>query len=218
MLTEKTRAIMTNRLQVPAVIDDLLSGQEKLTEEMEFTLHDMITDMQPDTALLCISTCVQKITHSYILASAAMQVMHAESERIIEDYADLWVQNALDKDVDEIMALDALSTITEDLECLADLLALNVQFLKAKDETSAKLFEILRIQATSHQMIADEFFAAISLALGTGARGPVMSKIPQHEISHSAIMHAHQNGANTENGPALFTEHNVIPFPDRRSV
>lgn len=196
-ITDKTRAIMINRLHVPAIIDDIISGKEELTSELEYSLHDLIADMQPDSALLCIATCAQKIANSYILASASMHVMHVETERMIEDYADLWVKNALDKHVDEHSALDALSNITEDLECLADLLSLNLSFLKAKDKIAVKLFDILQIQATSHQMIADEFFRAISLAIGNYNHNSIAQSIVPIAI------------ANTQT-------HNIIPFPGKQ--
>ncbi len=201
---------MTNRLHVPAIINDIIDGREKLTPELEYSIHDLIADMQPDTALLCIATCAQKIANSYILASASMHVMHTEAERMIEDYADLWVQNALDRDVDELSALDALANISEDLECLADLLSLNLSFLKAKDEAAAKVFGILHIQATSHQMIADEFFRAMSLALGEQPYTPMIE-----DVMPAAIVDA---GVQNTDGAARYHAreiHNIIPFPGK---
>lgn len=164
MLTNKEVATLTNKLQVPAVVGDILNGNDTLTDEVQYALHEVISDLQPDSALLAIAVSAAKIAKIYESASPGMRVLRGECLRIIDDYGALWLKNARNENMDGDSVLDILAHAPEDLEGLAELLELGMVFLKAKDTQAAALCEILYIQAGAHAMIADEFIAVANEA------------------------------------------------------
>ncbi|MGB4057122.1 MAG: hypothetical protein WBK77_03455 [Alphaproteobacteria bacterium] len=191
MLGNKELAAVANKLEVPVIISDILSGEDKLTDEVHYGLHSVISDQQPDTALLSIALAGLKIANAWHKASPGLAVLKMECENIVDEYAALWLKNAENKNLSDSDILDALSCVSEDLECLGELLELAMGFLKSKDETCAALAKILSIQAKSHAMIADELFSALYTE---------MAQIP--DIAPAIADQAMTN--------------NVIPFRSRR--
>lgn len=161
MLNKKELASVANRLQVPLIISDILAGEGELTDDVHYGLHSVISDLQPDSALICIALGGLKIANAHHVASPGLAVLKIQCESIIDDYAPLWLQNAEDEDVAEHDALDALSNVSEDLEGLSDLLTLAVDSLQLKDADASALAKILSIQAKAHAVIADELFGAL---------------------------------------------------------
>lgn len=189
MLSKKETALLMNKLQVPGIIADILNGRETLTDDVHYALHGIISDMQPDSALLAIALSAETLARIYANASPGMKVLGLECERIVADYGSLWLRNAQEEIIDEDAILDALMHTPEDLESLAELLELCGSFLKAKDKSASALCDLLYIQAKAHAMIADEFIATANEAANKVA-------IIRPEI------------------PALAS--NVIPFPASR--
>lgn len=161
MLNKKELATVANRLQVPLIISDILAGEGELTDDVHYGLHSVISDLQPDSALICIALGGLKIANAHHVSSPALAVLKIQCESVIDDYAPLWLQNAEEENVNEHDALDALSNVSEDLEGLADLLALAVDSLQSKDADAAALAKILSVQARAHAVIADELFGAL---------------------------------------------------------
>jgi hypothetical protein len=161
MLNKKELASVANKLQVPLIISDILAGEGELTDDVHYGLHSVISDLQPDSALICIALGGLKIANAFHVASPGLAVLKIQCESVIDDYATLWLQNAEKEDVAEHDALDALSNVSEDLEGLSDLLALAVDSLQTKNADAAALAKILSIQAKSHAVIADELFGAL---------------------------------------------------------
>jgi hypothetical protein len=157
MLTDKDRALLTTRLQAPLIIEDILSGKSALTDEAHYGLHALLSDFQPDTALLAIAASAEKIAFAYAEASPGMSVLALESKRLLEEYGPLWLQNAHGQTIDATGISELLGYTAEDLEGLAELLEINGCFLRGKDPQAAAVFEILAVQASAQAMIAEEF-------------------------------------------------------------
>jgi hypothetical protein len=165
MLKARELAKVANKLEAPMVVSDIMGGQQKLTKDVNFALHNVISDMQPDAALLCIALCAKKIAGAHAKASPSLSVLEMECGRIVDDYAELWLTNAESGDVDEFEALDAISNITEDLESIAELLELNMSYVRDINGAAYALFNLLSIQARSHALVAEAFMEAIDDAV-----------------------------------------------------
>lgn len=157
MLSNKDLAVLTTKLQVPVIVTDILDGEGELTSDVQYGLHEVISEYQPDTALLSIALSAWRVASIYAEASPSMKVLSIEAERIIDEYGDIWLKNARNQSIDSDAVFDVLVNTAEDLESLAELLELNGTFLRAKDEQAAGICDILYIQASAHAMIADEF-------------------------------------------------------------
>ena len=161
MLNDTELARITNRLQVPLVVQDILDGQGLLTPDVAYGMHEVLSDYQPDSALLCIALSARIIAKRFQYNCPNMAVMKMECDRMIADYADLWLQHADKKNVDDTLVLDTLEQIPEDLEALAELLEINKSYLERVAEDVAEMIEILAVQARSQVLIADTFIDMI---------------------------------------------------------
>lgn len=157
MLSDRDLAKLTNTLQVPLVVQSIIDGQDTLTPDVQYGLHEIISNYQPDSALLCIALSARKIAAQYQARSPNMAVMKMECDRMIADYAELWLDHAEENHLDDNVVFDTLEQIPEDLEALAELLEMNLIILQVHDENLAGVAETLAVQARSHVLIADTF-------------------------------------------------------------
>ncbi len=157
MLSDKDLAKLTNTLQVPLIVQDILDGEATLGPDVQYGLHEILSDYQPDSALLCIALSARKIAAKFQYNSPNMGIMKMECDRMIADYAELWMNHAEDKNVDDNVVFDTLEQIPEDLEALAELLEINMSLLRGPNKDFAALVEILAVQARAQVLIADTF-------------------------------------------------------------
>lgn len=163
-MNEQDLAFMVNALEVPVAIRDILSdkAQEDVSDEMHYALHDTISDMQPDAALLTMALSARHIIFAQATMSPSLQVLDMECKRLIDDYARLWLEHAREPEsVDDTDILSALMTIPEDLEALADLLQASCDFLPEENKKAQTLLTILHVQARAHSLIAQSFVEAV---------------------------------------------------------
>lgn len=159
MLHDQELAQLSNALQVPAVINDLLNKVETLDDETRYALHDEISEKQPDTALLAIAISALMIANRFSDKCPNLAILKMETSRIIDEYGQLWLKNANDQALDNDQVFDVLFNTAEDLEGLAELLEYNYAALSLVDKDAAELCDILQVQAKAHSMIAEEFLA-----------------------------------------------------------
>ncbi len=77
------------------MVADLLPYLEVLTGDEEYALHEMISEMQPDSALLAIAMSAAKIANANRNFSPAFRFLSVECARIAEEYGPLWMRNAV---------------------------------------------------------------------------------------------------------------------------
>ncbi len=161
MLNDSDLARLTNRLQIPHIVQDILDGQGTLTPDVQYGLHEVLSEYQPDSALLCIAISALKIAKRFENFSPHMAVMKMECERVIEEYADLWVINAKKGTLADDHIMNTLEQIPEDLESLQELLETNICLLEATNPQLAALCEIMAVQASAQVLIADAFIEVL---------------------------------------------------------
>ena len=157
MLSDKDLANITNRLQVPLIVDDIIHGQAPLTDDTAFGLHEILSDFEPDSALLSIALSTRKIAQRFQHKAASMGVLKIECERMIADYADMWLKNANAAHLDDNVVFETLMNIPEDLETLSELIESCMPFLKRFSDEAAELLDILSVQARAQVLVAESF-------------------------------------------------------------
>lgn len=166
MLTTKDMALIAAKLQVPIVVSEILRGEMDFNGDAEYALHEIISEMQPDSALLSIALSVKMLAAKFPKAGPGIRVLNMECDRVIQEYGPLWLQNAEDDngDITQDKAIETLSFLAEDLEDIAGLLDVSRNALKANDETAGAICTIMAVQAKAHSLIAEAYFSAIEAA------------------------------------------------------
>ncbi len=161
MLNDRKLALLNSKLYVPLVIRDILENKETTQDDIHYALHEVISNFQPDAALLCIALSAKHIATRANNSAASLNVLTLECDRIIEDYGYLWLQHAEHKELDSNILFDTLVHVPEDLESLSELLHINSEFLESANMKAAEILNILKIQADAHMIIAESYIEAI---------------------------------------------------------
>lgn len=177
MLSNKDLSLLAAKLNIPLVVGAILDKTQILDRDTHYALHDTISDMQPDSALLAIALAGNSLSAAHIKASPSIKILAMECDRIVSEYGPLWLQNAQSEDtVDEERALESLTHIAEDLESLTELLTLAAEYLRLKDRDAAAIATILALQAEAQAVIAECFLDA----LGAMPQEPLEGRLVPH--------------------------------------
>lgn len=155
-LSKQELASLHAKFVVPLVVQDMLRGVEPLDDVAEYSMHDVIGELQPDTALLCVALCAQNLgAHLAHLSLGA--VLQGCAERIVDEYGPLWVAHEQKKaQMDDLAVANVLVNIPEDLEEMGDLLlALCGELDEEKHAVAAVLCDILAAEAHMHMEFAE---------------------------------------------------------------
>lgn len=163
-MTHQDHADLTAKLLLPMIVSDCLDRQGPLSDEEIYAMHEVISDMQPDTALLAIALST-RILSARTGGPMALRLLDYECERIVGEYGPLWLENARDQDVPQEGAREVIDLMAEDLESLETLLSVATAALERSDnEPAATICGILHTQAESQALIADVFLEVIQAA------------------------------------------------------
>lgn len=158
-MNNQTAAQIINKLQVPAVISDILSGTKQ--EEEQFALSAIISDMQPDTALLAMACSMKRIVAPYLQASPSLQITDMECEKLIKDYIDHITGQPLTANMDQENAVERLDELQEDYEYLLQLIDLDINFLSAKDAIATQLCVFIKKHLSAQKLIVETMLQAL---------------------------------------------------------
>lgn len=191
MLSEQDIETVKEKLSVPLVVSDILESQGHITAQLRYGLHEAISDFQPDSALLCFATSLQIIAASQPYPTNGLKLLSIECERLIEDYAPLWLENINEEKIDQTLLFETLMALPEDLEMLSTMMAAELDLITQTDPKAAELFDILIAQAHAHTLIAAEYVEAMGYV--------DMPQTARADVEMLSI-------------PAAYND-NVIPFP-----
>ena len=178
MLSDQDLARLTNRLQIPLIVQDIQSGRGMLSPDVEYGLHEILSDYQPDAALLCIALSARKVAAANIHIAPTMAVMKMEADRILGDYAELWMGHAARRPIHNDDLFGTLENIPEDLEAMSELLEVNTAALREMDEDVAGLCEILAVQARAHIIVAETFIEVLDQSADNDDALPCAEAVP----------------------------------------
>lgn len=149
---------------VPIVVDQMLRDEEPLDDIAEQAMNDILSELQPDTALLCIALCARHIASSanHMPEGKALAI---EAEKIVDEYGPLWItyeQN--EQSMDPVIVREILSYIPEDMESLYELIE-NLQSALEEDHCiAAILCDILCGQIEIHAIETEKQLQALNLS------------------------------------------------------
>lgn len=186
---------------VPVVMARILRGEEELDDVAEYAMNEIMGELPPDTALLCIALCSQQVAaHLHHLPIA--RTLRIMADLVVNEYVPvcLAAESGNEPAKAELAAL--LSRVPEDLEALADLLGATIGELDETRLTAAILCDILREQARACKDIAEADLA-----------GPAF---PDVTLSAAVPAPAAARAEHASRPAPVVCRGNVIPFPGSR--
>lgn len=161
-LNDQQLATLHARFVVPIAVQMILNDTEQLDEECECALHECLSELAPDTGLLCLALCTQHVSSSLPHMPIA-QTLNMAANRIVSEYgAALLAESSRHAErISDADALMLLYHVPEDLEELAALLDATL----AECDTHSPeglLCDILSVQAMIHAERAGHELAELS--------------------------------------------------------
>ncbi len=161
-LVKKKMALLKNKLQMPLVVRDLLITGEAPSEETTYGLHELMSNFQPEQAVLCAAFVMKEIANYETEMSDDLKFLHMECDRIIERYG---ARDDLAEDNPELWAEtegEMMPVISEDIEDFLELIFLCYMSFEVTNPKIAAILNIITNQLQSHMMIVDEVLSLLS--------------------------------------------------------
>jgi hypothetical protein len=160
-LSDKDIARICTRLEIPIIASDLMAQGRFLEADEEYTLHQALSDMKPDAALLCIALTAEKILSHMTADLPEVANLVMEADRILTIHGPLWLYQSQNENVvSEAFIVQALESMPGDFNAMRDLIAeLEIQGILAGP--AAQIMSILQIQACAHKLIAETALEAL---------------------------------------------------------
>lgn len=118
-LSDKQLAKLCVKLEVPIVFRHALEDKRRLDDNEIYAIHEALSDMQPDTALLSMALSAEQIFFALPPDMPEAVDLVMETDRIVSFYGGLWLARTEQEDtVPEAFVLEALSRMPEDLRRL----------------------------------------------------------------------------------------------------
>jgi len=152
-MTDTALAQLHTRLSTPLAVAAMLHEGKLLEEDAQYALHDALSDVEPDEALLSIALSCRHIAAKFSTRIPVATGLAFESRRTVEEYGPAWLDMKGEGDI----AAQALTLrhVPEDLEALADLLDSLRAGMAYEDGPAAMLCDILSLQARAHMEVAE---------------------------------------------------------------
>ena len=161
-LTDQQLATLHARFVVPIAVQMILNDTEQLDDACEAALHECLSELSPDTGLLCLALCTQHVA-AFARQSPIAKMLGISAARIADDYGAALLAEAGGNDgrLSDQDAITLLHQIPEDLEELATLMD---AVLAQSDPHSPEglLCDILSVQAMVHAERAGHELAELS--------------------------------------------------------
>ncbi|MFN3826388.1 MAG: hypothetical protein ACK4NR_02045 [Micavibrio sp.] len=161
-LNEQQLATLHARFIVPIAVQMILNDSEQLDDACEAALHQSLSDLDPDTGLLCLALCAQHIAAA-ARPTPITKMLALSSARIADEYgiALLAEHTHSQKRLSDHEALTLLQQVPEDLEELATLMDA-VLAQSGPHSPEGLLCDILSIQAMVHAERAEHELAELT--------------------------------------------------------
>lgn len=168
LLNEQQLALLHTYLMVPIAVGDYLYNNTRVSDDGQYALHEALSEIDPDSALLAIAISAKHIALRYVNHIPVAAALSLEASKIIDDYGPDWLANYRGAPLDEDSLRESLSHVPEDLESLADLLDAVRLTLSDSEDPCLILCDILSIQARAHMEIADYILTELDRDEGEG--------------------------------------------------
>ena len=155
ILPEKQLSLLHTHLVVPIAVGDILYNNMQVEEDTQYGLHEALSEIDPDSALLAIAISAKHIALQHVRDIPVAAALSLECSKIIDDYGPDWLTNFNKGPIDEDSLRATLIHVPEVLEAMADLLDTLRASLPEDNGSTSILCNILSIQARAHMEIAE---------------------------------------------------------------
>lgn len=162
-LTDQQLATLHARFVVPIAVQMILNDSEQLDDECEYALHECLSEMAPDTSLLCLALCGQQVAAA-AGDTSIVRMLGISCKRITDEYGTALLAEAgySESRLSDHDALIMLQHVPEDLEELAALM--DATLAESDPHSPAGLLcDILSVQAMVQAERANHELATLNI-------------------------------------------------------
>ena len=197
-LTDIEVAKLQGYFVLPLAVQKMVMKGEELEADEEYALHEALSEMQPDSALIAIALCARYIGFSVGGKEGQNLLNHAAF--IVGEYGSAWLANAEEcsmeseiveggqASLDETVLLDLLIDTPEDLSSISMLLTGCAERIGDKENVVARLCQILAIQAASQSDIAELYVDAVMQSRNERPLAHIAQEISPLEMDRAEIV------------------------------
>ena len=186
-LTDQQLATLHARFVVPIAVQMILNDSEQLDDACEAALHECLSELKPDTGLLCLALCAQHVAAA-AGESPIVKMLSISASRMADEYGAALLAEAGrgGEPLSDQDAMMLLYQIPEDLEELATLMD---AVLAQADPHSPEglLCDILSVQAMVHAERANHELAELSF-LNQEKRTPIKKPRQIERLAENVIV------------------------------
>lgn len=168
MMNDQTLAQMTARLQAPLLVREMLETPDAMAVDIDYNLHDIISDMQPDAAILTTALSLRLICQT-LPKDGFTPTLDVACTRIIEEYGPVWLAHSCDMKIDNAYLIELLSDLPEDFESLNEFMDVALSYME-EDSMEARILEVLRVQCGAHSLIAEAYLDLLNMRVEENAQ------------------------------------------------
>ncbi|MEM6781580.1 MAG: hypothetical protein AAF569_06930 [Pseudomonadota bacterium] len=156
-LSSESLARLHTKLVVPFAVGDLIKTNSEIKADIQYALHEALSEMDPDTALLAIAVSTGHIAARLCPDVPVACALTVEAEKVLNEYGADWLAHSdgrmPSREGDDLF--NVLQHVPEDLEALADILDTLMGVLDDSQQTIKDICYILSVQARAHMEIAE---------------------------------------------------------------
>lgn len=166
-LLEQELALLFSKLELPLVVNDIMTEGRTLAPDEEIAFHSAISDMMPDIAMICIATCSMQALKEISSELPEAYSLLIECERIIASYGGIWLaRTERDLDPDERFIIETLKLVPKELQLLQEYIEETSLLLSCSEKNYVcvqQLFNILVKQAKAVNVVAKSYLEALGI-------------------------------------------------------
>lgn len=154
--SNKYPALFRAEYLLPTIMKGILTKHIPLNPEAERSLHTVISEMEPDIALLCCANIAREIYIYEKNRELDLALLGVLSEKIIKEFRPVCKLAETNPAAREAKLQALLPRLAERMEKLMDNLALTKVALEIYDANAAEILDILLIQLQGQFLIVDQ--------------------------------------------------------------
>lgn len=174
---------------LPIIIRGALRQNIPLGSEAEYTMHTLLSDFDPDMAILCTVNIVREVCAYEELKNNDFSFLGNLCNLLADKYRPICTLIETNPRLRENKIQNILPQMAEDLDDLIERLELSHIALETQDSAAAEILQILLVQMQSHLMVVEQLLKERNQSITGEKKNCLLDTIAGLSAKESNIIH-----------------------------